>query len=104
MANENPSWGEERIANELLLKLALRVSPRTVRKYMPKRPSGALRSGQRWSTFLRNHANAILACDFFMLVTAKLQMLCVFVVMEHASHRIIHSNVTRHPTAACTTQ
>ena len=38
MATENPLWGEERIANELLLKLAIRVSPRTVRKYMPKRP------------------------------------------------------------------
>jgi putative transposase len=38
MATENPIWGEERIANELLLKLGLRVSPRTVRKYMPKRP------------------------------------------------------------------
>ena len=38
MARENPSWGEERIANELLLKLGLRVSPRTIRKYMPKSP------------------------------------------------------------------
>jgi hypothetical protein len=37
MARENPTWGQERIANELLLKLGLRVSPRTVRKYMPKR-------------------------------------------------------------------
>jgi putative transposase len=37
MAQENPSWSEERIANELLLKLGLRVSPRTVRKYLPKR-------------------------------------------------------------------
>jgi hypothetical protein len=27
IANENPSWGEERIANELLLKLGIRVSP-----------------------------------------------------------------------------
>ena len=36
MARENPSWGEERIANELLLKLGLRVSPRTIRKYLPK--------------------------------------------------------------------
>ena len=31
MARENPSWGEERIANERLLKLGLRVSPRTIR-------------------------------------------------------------------------
>ena len=37
VAAENPLWGEERIANELLLKLGLRVSPRTVRKYMPLR-------------------------------------------------------------------
>jgi putative transposase len=36
MAHENPSWGEERIANELLLKLGLRVSPRTIRKYFTK--------------------------------------------------------------------
>ena len=54
MATENPLWGEERIANELLLKLGVRVSPRTVRKYMPKRPPGRPRGDQRWSTFLRN--------------------------------------------------
>jgi hypothetical protein len=40
MANENPSWGQERIANELLLKLGIQVSPRTVRKYLPRRPQG----------------------------------------------------------------
>src|SRR5215469_14348702 len=67
MARDNPSWGEERIANELLLKLGLRVSPRTVRKYMPKLPAappGGPRSDQRWATFLKNHAQAIIACDF----------------------------------------
>jgi transposase len=32
MAAENPSWGEERIANELKLKLGIRVSPRSVEK------------------------------------------------------------------------
>ena len=55
LARENPSWGEERIANELLLKLGLRVSPRTVRKYLPKLPTapiGKPRGDQRWSTFL----------------------------------------------------
>lgn len=50
--------GEERIANELLLKLGLRVSLRTVRKYLPKRPPGRPRGDQRWATFLRNHAGA----------------------------------------------
>jgi len=48
MALSNASWGEERIANELLLKLGIRVSPRTVRKYMPKRLRGQPRGDQRY--------------------------------------------------------
>jgi putative transposase len=75
MATENPLWGEERVANELLVKLGIRVSPRTVGKYMPKRPPGQPRGDQRWSTFLKNHAKAILACDFFVAVTATFRML-----------------------------
>jgi len=66
MAQENHLWGEERIANELLLKLGIRISPRTVRKYLPKRPPGRPRGNLRWSTFLKNHARAKLACDFFV--------------------------------------
>jgi len=64
MARENPVWGQERIANELLLKLGLQVSPRTVGKYMPRPAPGQPRGDQRWSTFLRNHARIIIACDF----------------------------------------
>ena len=70
MATENPLWGKERIANELLVKFGMRVSPRTVRKYMPVRRPRQPRGDQRWSTFLKNHAKAILACDFFISVTA----------------------------------
>jgi putative transposase len=70
IASENSGWGEERIANELLVKLGIRVSPRTVGKYMPKRPPGQPRGDQRWAIFLKNHARAILACDFFVAVTA----------------------------------
>src|SRR6202049_1153791 len=47
MATENPLWGEERIANELLVKLRIRVWPRTVRKDMPKRLPGRPRGDQR---------------------------------------------------------
>ena len=72
MAKENPLWGQERIANELWLKLGLRVSPRTVRKYLPRAPAGCPRGDQRWSTFLKNHAQAIVACDFFVTVTCGL--------------------------------
>jgi len=86
MARENASWGEERIANELLLKLGLRVSPRTVRKYMPKLPAARAsgpRGDQRWTTFLKNHAPVIIACDFCVAVTATFRILYVLVVMEH---------------------
>jgi putative transposase len=85
MAIENPLWGEERIANELLVKLGIRVSPRMVSKYMPKLPSGRPRGDQRWSTFLKNHAKAMVACDFFVAVTAMFRTLYVFVVIEHGT-------------------
>src|SRR6266404_6493766 len=104
MANENPSWGEERIANELLLKLGIQVSPRTVRKYLPSRPPGRPRGNLRWSTFLRLHARSIIACDFLLVVTATFRLLYVFVVIEHRSRRLIHCNVTAHPTAGWTSQ
>ena len=103
IAQENPTWGEERIANELLLKLGLRVAPRTVGKYLrTDRPRPA--SGQRWSTFVRNHAQAIVACDFFISVTATFRILYVFIAMEVGSRRIVHSNATEHPTAEWTRQ
>ena len=104
MALENPSWGEERIANELLVKLGIQVSPRTVRKYMPKRLDGQPRGDQRWSTFLKNHAKAILACDFFVAVTVTCRLLYVFVVIEHGSRRLARVAVTTHPSADWTLQ
>src|SRR6516164_9869068 len=68
MAAENPTWGEERIANELNLKLTIRVSPRTVGKYLHR--NGPMRTPdpkQRWLTLIRNHANVVMACDFFVV-------------------------------------
>lgn len=55
-------------------------------------------------TFVRNHARSILACDFFVVVTARFRVLYVFVNMEVGSRRIAHFNVTDHPTAAWTLQ
>ena len=92
MDRDNPSWGEERIANELFLKLGMRVSPRTVRKYLDVDRPGGKTTGLRWSTFLGNHAKVIVACDFFV------------VAMEIGSRRILHHNVTQHPTAEWTMQ
>jgi len=104
MARDNPGWGEERIANELLLKLGIQISPRTVRKYMPKRPQGQPRGDQRWSTFVANHAKAIVACDFLTVVTATFKSLYVFVIIEHGTRKLLHTHVTDHPTAAWTQQ
>ena len=105
MAAANRTWGEERIATELLLKLGIRVSPRTVRRYMPT--PGAPRAGmrsQQWSTFVRNHASAVLACDFFVVISATFRVFYVFVVLEVGTRRIRHWNVTEHPTAEWTAQ
>ena len=102
MAQANPTWGQERIANELLLKLGMRISPRTVRKYIPNYcvgGPGKRCQAQRWSTFIRNHAKGIVACDFCVVVTATFRMLYVFVVIELASRRLVHVNVTAHPTS-----
>jgi hypothetical protein len=104
MAAENPTWGEERIADELLLKLQIRLSPRTASKYVKQLPCSRGSKDQRWSTFLRNHADSIVACDFFVSVTARFRIFYVFVALEIGSRRLIHFNVTEHPTAEWTLQ
>jgi hypothetical protein len=71
MAAHNHTWGKERIAAELRVKLGLTCRRARVRRYMPSRPRGrGGRSAQSWATFLHNHAGAVLACDFFIVVTA----------------------------------
>jgi putative transposase len=104
MATQNRTWGEERIADELLLKIGIRISPRTVRRYMPSAPQRPTDPKQRWMTFVRNHAKAIIATDFFVVVTASFQLVYVFVVIEIATRRVLHFNATRHPTADWTLQ
>jgi putative transposase len=66
---------------------------------MPSTPPRSPRGDQRWSTFLKNHAKSIVACDFFVTVTATFRILYVFVVIEHGTRRLAHVNLTAHPTA-----
>ena len=76
MAADNPTWGQERIANELQLKLGILISSRTVAKYL--RRGGPVRTPepkQRWLTFVHNHAKGIVACDFFVGMTATFRIL-----------------------------
>ncbi len=107
MVRENPTWGEERVAAALSVKLRILVSARTVRSYWPSpsSPKGMRRtSSQHWRTFIHNHAESLVACDFLVAVTARFRVLYVFVVMEIGSRRILHYNVTTHPTAGWTVQ
>jgi putative transposase len=85
MVRENITWGEERVADELSLKLSILVSPRTVRKYWPLQPDRTRHrqtSSQHWRTFVKNHAQGIVAWDFLVAVTVRFQVLFVFLVME----------------------
>src|SRR6266436_3646933 len=96
----NPLWGAPRIHGELL-KLGIDVAERTVSRLLPKRRSPP---SQTWRTFLTNHVRDLVSIDFFTGPTARLRVLFVFVVLAHHRRRVLHFNVTEHPTAAWTAQ
>ena len=104
MVRVNPTWGEARIAAELALKLGIRVSPRTLRAYWPRefRPNRV--RCQRWMTFVRNHAKAMVACDFAVAVTLHFRILYVFLVIQVGSRKLVRVNATAHPTSLWTSQ
>jgi putative transposase len=80
MATENRLWGAERIRGELL-KLGMWVCKRTIQKYMRTVRSHRPR-GQKWSTFLRNHADQIWACDFLQVSDLFFRPLFAFFLIE----------------------
>ena len=98
MCRANPLWGAPRVHGELL-KLGIEVSETTVSKYMIKH-RGPL--SQNWRTFLQNHTRELIALDFFTVPTATFRVLFVLVILSHDRRRILHFNVTEHPTAAWT--
>src|SRR5258707_136286 len=100
MAAANPLWGAPRIHGELL-KLGIHVAERTVSRLIPKR---RIPPSQTWRTFLTNHVRDLVSIDFFIVPTARLRVLFVFVVLAHHRRRILHFNVTEYPTAAWTAQ
>ena len=100
MAAANPLWGAPRIHGELL-KLGFAVSERTVSRLMPRRRTPP---SQTWRTFLTNHLGSTVAVDFFAVPTLTCQILFVFVVLAHDRRRILHVNVTQHPTSEWTRQ
>ncbi len=102
MVAENPTWGAPRIHGELL-KLGFDISERTVSRWMQKAPNNP-EPARRWQAFLQNHREVIAAMDFFTAPTLTLGVLYCFVVIAHDRRRILHCNVTRHPTGLWITQ
>ena len=103
IAKDNPLWGAPRIHGELL-KLGIDyVSERTIsniiKKSRPPKPPS-----QTWRTFLENHMHNTYAIDFFAVPTATFKLLYVCVIIHHESRKVIHFNVTEHPTAEWTAQ
>src|SRR5262245_42985284 len=97
MARENPHWGPERIRGELL-KLGIGLSARSIRRYRRRGP--ARPPSQSWRTFLANHAHAICAADLVVVQTLTFRTLYVFFLISHDRRRLLHFDVTAHPTAA----
>ena len=100
MSRANPMWGAPRLVGELR-KLGINVAKSTVEKYRVharKPPSPA------WKTFLKNHVQDLVALDFFVVPTVTHKVLFVLLILAHGRRRLIHFNVTEHPTAEWTTQ
>jgi len=100
IANANILWGAPRVHGELL-KLGIDVSERTVSRWMPRRRKPP---SQTWRAFLDNHVGDLVSIDFLTVPTATFRVLFVLVVLAHDRRRIVHFNVTDHPTADWTSQ
>ena len=103
ISSDHPEYGEDRIALELEVKFGIRQACSTVRRYMVKRHPGP-RDSQAWRSFLKDQAKAMWCCDFFVQHTVGFRVLCIFVIMEAASRKVIHLHVTDHPTLEWTKQ
>src|ERR1700751_1597627 len=97
MMAENPTWGAPRIHGELLM-LGFDISERTISRWMKRAPRDP-EAGRRCLAFLRNHQEVIAAMDFFTVPTIRFGVLYCFFVIAHDRRRVLHCNVTKHPTS-----
>ena len=100
MHRANPIWGAPRIHGELR-KLGIEIAETTVAEYLGHRPASP---SPTWRTFLRTHLTQFASMDFFTVPTVTFRVLFVLVILSHDRRRIVHLNVTDHPTAAWTRQ
>ena len=95
MSIANPLWGAPRIHGELL-KLGIEIGQTSVAKYMARRRGPP---SQGWKTFLRNHADGIVAMDLFVVPTISFRLLYGLLIIGHGRRQILWFGVTAHPTA-----
>src|SRR6202047_2564119 len=95
MSIANPLWGAPRIHGELL-KLGLDIGQTSVAKDRARRRGPP---SQGWKTFLRNHADGIVAMDLFVVPTISFRLLYGLLIMGHSRRQILCFGVTAHPTA-----
>ena len=102
LALENPGWGAPKIHGELL-KIGFDLCEMTVARYF-RRVRRRADPTKNWLTFLENHREVIVALDFFTVPTITFQLLYCLFVIHHGRRKILHFNMTRHPTAEWTLQ
>jgi transposase InsO family protein len=100
MWQANPTWGSPRIVGELR-KVGIDVTKSTVEKYRvrPQKPPSPT-----WKTFLKNHVQDLVALDFFVVPTVTHKVLFVLLILAHERRRVVHFNITEHPTVQWTVQ
>ena len=94
LSEANVGWGSPRIVGELR-KLGIDVAKSTVEKYRVrsrKPPSST------WKAFLNNHVRGLVSIDFFVVPTVRFKVLFFLVILAHHRCRVVHFNVTEHPT------
>ena len=107
MAREN-KWGAPRIYSELLMlgftkkEISQSTASRYLRRFRSKNPDHKKR--QSWITCLKSHRDAISAMDLFVVPTINFTIVYVFFIIEHVRIKILHFNLTEHPTTQCIMQ
>jgi putative transposase len=98
MAIHNRTWRAKRIQGELL-KLGIKVSKETIKKYMRRVRKGLplFKRSQTWATFLANHASETWACDFVQTYDLLFRTVFVYFIVELGSRKVVHYGVTRSP-------
>ena len=104
-AEENPNWGQDRIAGALS-NIGFNVSDRTVGRILKRNgipPAPERDQDTTWATFIKKHQNIISACDFFtteVITPAGLVTYYVLFFIHLGSRKVHIAGITPHPTEA----